>query len=95
VGNHWDGGLTSLAPVPGSAAPKPKTAVVERRKAFPRPLVSSVSEATLRHNYKGAPFGAPPPLMFRGVERFKAQLAHIARGNAEAWLFEIRIGNLA
>src|SRR6185437_12907116 len=44
-------GTSRPRPVPGSAVLKPKTAGMERRKAFPRPLVSAVSETTLRHNY--------------------------------------------
>src|SRR5712671_3304203 len=39
--------------------------------------------------YQGASFGAPSPLIVEGRE-LKAQLAR-RRGNAAAWLFEIRI----
>ena len=54
-------GTSRPQPVPGSAVLKPKTAGTERRKAFPRPLVSGDPEITLRHNDQGAPLGAPAP----------------------------------
>ncbi len=60
--------VSRRAPASGSAVPKPKTAVMERRKAFPRPLVSGDPEIMLRHNDQGAPLGAPSPLLSRGED---------------------------
>ena len=45
---------------PGSTAPEPEIATVERRKAFPL-LVSDASGTMSRPLSKVAPFGAPPP----------------------------------
>jgi hypothetical protein len=68
--------------------------VMERRKAFPRPLVSGDPEITLRHNYQGAPLGAPSPLMVEGWKlkgwKLKAQPGAFARGNAEVWAIEFK-----
>jgi len=61
-------------PVPGSAVPTPKIAVTERRKALPWPLLSAVSEITLRKlNDQGAPPGAPSPLIFLRGEKSKSK----------------------
>jgi hypothetical protein len=48
---------------------------------------------TSRGRYQGAPFGVPPPPQCRGGGKLKAHLAR-RRENADAWLFEIRIGKI-
>jgi hypothetical protein len=77
----------SLAPVPGSAVPKPKIAGMERRKALPRPLLSGVSgDHAAETDNQGAPLGAPsPPHVSRGETETSLGLTGAARLRRCGW----------
>jgi hypothetical protein len=66
---------------PGSTALEPKIATVERRKAFPRPLLPMRRDHAAATT-QVAPFGAPPP-SFREAPGSDLHAKHFA-GNAQA-----------
>src|SRR5437868_8239763 len=80
--------MAKASPRPGRTVPRSKKSPqVERRTGVAVCVVSPGKHAAACYC---APFGAPLPLYQRGG-KLKAHLAR-RRENADAWLFEIRIG---
>ena len=83
-----------LVPALGSYGPRDEeVAAMERRKAFPQPLISGDPGIMRRHQDQGATFGAPSPLKVEGRE-LKAQLARRREDERALGCLNLRNQNL-